>query len=266
MGHALIVDVGTANNPGETLTEATAGSGSTFTVRNAAPTSRVELIDLWRDGAAAGEIQVTSPKLVPVSHGIQYGLAAELQAFLAPGPPFQLLTPQDQLAVKVTGGSSEHDNAALQSYYDELPGSDMVLKMPGDITGQTEFVFGWEVVTTASATIGNLGETVITHTYDASTANRWYAVLGYITAVELTAIGIKGVDTSQLFCGGPGSLRNEVTRSYFMDLSVRTGKPCIPLFNAANKANTNVGTANDAASTEANVTLILAQLVGSYQP
>lgn len=266
MGAALIVDLGSVENPSTKVEPVIAGSGSTFTVRNAAISSLVKLLDVWRQGATAGVVQITSPNVVPISHGIQLACPTGALPGLLPGPPWQELVPQDILSVAGSGEASGFDVIALQSYYQELPGSSMQLKMPADIAGQTEFVFGWEVATTSSATEGAQTSTVVTTTYDGSTANRWYAVMGYLLDKEVSAVGIKGVDTSNLFVGGPGTLRAEVTRNYFADLSVRTGLPCIPLWNAANKSNTNVVTAGATASIASNVTLLLAQLNANYQP
>ncbi|HEY1716218.1 MAG TPA: hypothetical protein VGG07_25195 [Solirubrobacteraceae bacterium] len=266
MGLALITDVAAASNPSSSVTAATAGAGSSLTVRNSSLTSPVTLLDMWRKGATAGIVQLVSPKLVPISHGIQYACPAALADFLFGGPPYQPLTPQDILQLSLTGGGSETDLGVIQSYYQDLPGVSMTLKMPGDIAGQTEFMFGWEVNTTASATEGDQASTVITNLYDGSTANRWYAVLGYTVDAALATVGISGIDTSASYIAGPGDTDRFKTRNYFADLSMRTGMPCIPLWNAANKSNTNVVTTDSAASTTANVTLVLAQLVASYNP
>ena len=267
MGRALIVDVGVATvGAGPVLTNVVAGQGSSFTVRNSSFTSNIYLLDCWRDSAHVGRVQITSPKLVPVSNGIRIQTPTGLADFLLPGPPFQALTPQDSLTVQDDGTAADVDAVAIQSYYEDLPGVAMTLKMPGDISGQTDYIFGWPVAVTSSATAGNQNTTVITTTVDSSTASVWYAVLGYMTDIELTAIGLSGIDTSATFIGGPGDANPIRTRTYFADLSMRSGMPCVPLFNAANKANTNIVVADRAASTAANVTLILAQLNANYQP
>ena len=267
MGRALIVDAGVATvAAGPALTPVVAGSGSSFTVRNSQFTSNIYLLDTWRKAAAVGRVQITSPKLVPVSNGIRIQTPTGLADFLLPGPPFQNLTPQDTLVVQDDGTAADVDLVAIQSYYEDLPGVSMTLKMPGDISGQTDFVFGWPVAAAASATAGNQATTVITTTVDSSTANVWYAVLGYVTDTAIGCVGLSGVDTSATFIGGPGDTDVRFTRGYFADLSMKTGMPCVPLFNAANKANTNIVVVDNAASTAANVTLILAQLNANYQP
>lgn len=267
MGRALIVDGGAvAVAAGPVETPVVAGAGSTFTVRNASLNSNIWLFDLFYAGAAAGEIQAVSPKLVPVSNGIRFQTTLGTNYGLLPGPPFQLLTPQDTLAISVNGTAADVNMAAIQSYYEDLPGSGMTLKMPGDISGVTEFVFGWPVAAGSGATAGDQESNVVTTTVDSSTANRWYAVLGYTVDVACGVVGISGIDTSMLFVGGPGVVDPYKTRSYFADLSMRSGLPCIPLWNAANKANTNVVCIDYGADTDINVTLILAELNSSYTP
>lgn len=267
MGRALITDVGVATvGAGPVLTKVVAGKGSSFTIRNSQLTNQVKLIDVWRHSAHAGRIQITSPKLVPVTNGIRIQTPTGLADFLLGGPPYQELTPQDTLEIQDNGTAADVDLIALQSYYEELPGVQMQLKNPGDIEGATEFTFGWPVAVTSAATAGDQNSTVITTTVDSSTANRWYAVLGYTVDVAIAAVGISGVDTSASFIGGPGDITGKFTGRYFVDLSNRSGMPCIPLFNAANKGNTNIVVAARTAEVAANVTLILAQLNGTYQP
>lgn len=267
MGGALIVDGGVATvGAGPVLTAVAAGSGSTFTIRNAALGSQINLVDLWRHSAHKGYIQVTSPNLVPVSNGIRIQTPTGLADFLLPGPPFQGLIPQDTLTVQDDGTAADVDAVIMQTYYANLPGSDMQLKMPGDFAGSVDFVFGWPVGAETSATAGDQSSTVITTTVDSSSANAWYAVLGYVVDVAVAAVGLSGVDTSALFVGGPGDTDPRFTRNYFQELSMRMGVPCVPLFNAANKANTNIVTIDYQESTDVNVTLILAQLASTYTP
>lgn len=267
MGRAIIVDGGVATvGAGPVLTAVVAGSGSTFTVRNSTFTAGIKLVDMWRQSGHKGEAQITSPKIVPVSNGIRVQTPTGLADFLLPGPPFQDLTPQDLLTVNDNGTAADVDLIAIQSYYDDLPGVSMTLKSPGDIEGVTDFIFGWPVAATSSAAPGNQNSTVVTTTVDSSTANVWYAMLGYVVDVAVGCVGISGVDTSASFIGGPGDVVPKFTRRYFSELSDRLGKPCIPLWNAANKGNTNIVLINNAASLAVNVTMILAQLNQNYQP
>lgn len=267
MAKALITDVGVATvAAGPVLTKVVAGSNSTFTIRNAPLTSNIQLVDIWRSSAHKGQIQITSPNLVPTTNGIVVDVPTGLADFNLPRSPQQGLVPQDALAVQDNGTAADVDLVALQSYYADLGPNGMRLVNPGDIAGVTDYVFGWPVAATSSATAGNQNTTVITTTVDQSDANKWYALLGYLVDTTIGACGIAGIDTSQLFIGGPGDTNGRRTKNYFQDLSMDLGLPCVPLFNAANKASTNVVLADRSASTAVNFTMILAQLNSSYNP
>ena len=267
MSGALITDAGVCTvAAGPTLTTVAAGSGQTFTVRNAALNTKVLLSDLWRSGAHVGRVQVSSPNLVPVTNGIRIQTPALLADFLMPEGVYQELIPQDALLVQDIGTAADVDLVAVQSYYASLPGGQMTLKSPGDIYGQADFVFGWPVAVTSSATAGNPGTALVTATVDSSTANTWYALLGIETDVTIGVLGIQGVDTSQLICGLPGDTNPRRTRSYFADKSVEMGLPCIPCWNSANKGSTSIVAVDRAAATAVNATMILAQMPGNWSP
>lgn len=266
MPPALITDVGSATFAAAGSAAATFTSPSTNVVRGTAATSKTSLVGLWRNGAAKGSFKVTSPNIVPVSNGIYAFGPAGNSGRITSGSPAQLLTPQDTLAVNITATAIETDQVALQSYYTDAPAGGMSLKSPGDISGQAEFVFAWPVAAAAAAAIGGLGQTAVTQTVDSSSANRWYALLGYLTDTTVTSVGLVGTDTSQLYIAGPGQVLPDQTSNYFQDLSMALGAPCIPCWNAANKASTNIGIIDVAASTAANITMILAQMPANWTP
>jgi hypothetical protein len=211
-------------------------------------------------------IRVRSPKFADNVQGIRANVATGLNGWLLDREAGQFLIPQDTLTVELNGTAADVNGAALQSYYDDLSGAAPVLKMPGDILGQMEYEDTWVVGITTSATAGAINGTAITATYDVSQANRWYAVLGYITDTSILACGISGADLSNLNIMGPGDITPYRTRNYFAELSKSIGKPCIPCFNTANKGNTTVVAADNAASTTANVTLIVAIMPDGWQP
>lgn len=266
MASALITDCGAvAIGAGPVLTTVPAGAGSTFVVRNAPVNTPVWLVDMWSKSAAVGQVRVASPNLVPVSNGIRVQIPTGLASFLLPRSQQQALIPQDILTVSANGTAAAVNGAAIQSYYQDLGPNGMNLHAPGDINGNYDFIFGWPVAGAASATPGAQGAVNITTTVDSSSANKYYAVLGYQVDVACLAVGISGVDTSQLFVGGPGDTAGFRTNSYFFDLYADLGLPCVPVFNAANKGNTNVVVADNVANTAVNVTLILAQMKSSFQ-
>lgn len=266
MASALITDCGAvAIGAGPVLTTVPAGAGSTFVVRNAPLTSPPWLIDMWSKSAAVGQARVASPNLVPVSNGVRIQIPTGLADFLLPRSQQQALVPQDILTVSALGTAANVNGVALQSYYPDLGPNGMNLHAPGDINGNYDFIFGWPVAAAAAAVAGNQGTTNITTTVDSSSANKYYALLGYQVDTTVLAVGIAGVDTSQLFVGGPGDPAGYRTNSYYFDLYQDLGAPCVPVFNAANKGNTNVVVVDNAANTAVNVTLILAQMKSSFQ-
>lgn len=266
MGRLLVCDAGAVSDPSTTITAVPSGQGSTFVVRGTSVSTTQQLVGLSRGGATKGIVRVRSPYLSDNVQGIRYAAGAGVQDGLLSDSATQQLIAQDTLTVEVTGGGSEFDGALLSTYYDDLAGASPTLKMPGDISGQASFVTTWEVNAAAPSTEGDWANTIITNLYDVSKANSFYAVLGYVVDTAVLGVAINGADTSNFNIGGPGVLEPWFTRSYFADLSMKLGKPCIPVFNTANKGNTNIAVVDVAASTTVNVTLVVAIMPPLWRP
>jgi hypothetical protein len=266
MGRILVCDAGAVSDPSSTITAVPAGQGSSFTVRGTSVSTTQQLVGLARGGVTKGIVRVRSPYLSDNVQGIRFAAAAGVQDGLLSESALQQLIAQDTLTVEVTGGGSEFDGALLSTYYDDLAGAQPTLKMPGDIMGQAAFVTTWEINAAAPSTEGNWANTIITNLYDVSKANSYYAVLGYVVDIPVLGIALNGADTSNFNIGGPGVTEPYFTKNYFADLSYRLGKPCIPVFNTANKGNTNIAVVDVAASTAVNVTLVVAIMPPLWRP
>lgn len=267
MGQALVTDCGVATiAAGPVITAATAGVGSTFTVRNFSLNSTAELVDMWFQAPHAGMIRVRSPKFADNVQGIRYNTNGVINGGLMDPAAGQSLTAQDTLVVELNGTAADVNFAAIQTYYDDLAGAAPTLKMPGDIFGPMQYADTWVVACTTSGTAGTIASTAITTTYDVSRANTWYAVLGYYVDAAVGAVGITGADLSNLNIMGPGDITAKASPRYFAERSLQLGKPCIPCFNTANKGNTSVVTANEAASLAVNVTLVVAIMPPLWTP
>jgi hypothetical protein len=266
VGQLLVCDAGAVSDPSSTITAVPAGQGSTFTVRGTSVSTTQQLVGLSRGGATKGIVRVRSPYLSDNVQGIRFAAAAAQQDDLLSAVGPQQLIAQDTLTVEVTGGGSEYDGALLSTYYDNLAGASPILKMPGDISGQADFNTTWEINAAAPATEGNWANTIITNLYDVSKANSYYAVLGYIVDTPVLGVALNGADTSNFNIGGPGVTEPKFTKAYFADFSMRLGKPCIPVFNTANKGNTNIAVVDVAASTTVNVTLVVAIMPKNWTP
>ena len=70
-------------------------------------------------------------------------------------------------------------------------------------------------------------------------ANTDYALVGILCGVSCAAISIRGPDTGNLRAGVPGAALNPLNNEdWFVQLSIETGRPCIPVFNYANAGAT----------------------------
>ena len=262
MGVAFDTVAFSAANPTATFgtVAPTVASGDSFTVR-AYPvqTALARLFRVIRQGVTTGGVRVLSPLLHDNVRGITILTTETPAVFAFPREVQQILRPQDTLVVQLSGGAAETDAGALLIYYSDLPGASARLYSPADIGPRIKSIKPLEVdFTTVVAGTGWL-DTVITATEDLTHANTDYAVLGYTCDTACTAVGIKGIDTSNLRVCGPGSTSSLVTGDYFWENSVRENLPMIPVFNSANKGATFVS-AFAVAAAATKVILNLAEL------
>ena len=103
---------------GPVITAATAGVGSTFTVRNFPFTSKANLIDAWFQAPHAGMLRVRSPKFADNVQGIRVNANGVLNGgLLTPSSP-QFLIPQDSLTVELNGTAADVLEAIGDAYPD----------------------------------------------------------------------------------------------------------------------------------------------------
>lgn len=250
-----------ALNPGAGPTAATVtASGDPSSFRNFTPPSKAYLDNIMRMGVTAGFVQVRSPLFHDFNQGIRVTPAENPSIFSLPAGIAQMVQPQDTPVVELSGGAAETDMAALSLYYEDLPGAASRLHDWGEIVGNVKSVKPLRVAVTSSATIGAWVDTVITTSEDLLHANTDYAVVGYMSNAALGVVCLKGIDTSNLRVGGPGSTQEFPTTQYFKYMNEKTGRPYIPVFNSANKNGTFVSVAAGAVSVAAVVELILLEL------
>lgn len=248
-------------NPGAVATAfATAASGDPATVRNFAPTDSAYLEHMIRRAGTAGMARVRSPLLHDVATGIQYFTGETPSVLMLPSEMEERLQAQDTLIVEGTGGAAETDLIILGIYYTNLLGASARLHTEQDIRPLVKHIKPVHVAVASSATIGAWSDTLITASEQLLQANTDYAVLGFVTDVALGFVGIRGQDTANLRVGGPGTTLAEDTGDYFVRLDRLSGRPQIPVINSANQGSIFVSVADSAASTAANVTLVLAEL------
>lgn len=257
---AIDTVLGAAHNPSTTATAITMATGDSLTVRNFSPPSQCWLEKIMRGGAATSTIQIKSPTLHDNVEGLQYISNESPSQFFFPKGAAQVMRAQDNLTVTTTGGTNEYDLVALGLYYTDLPGIAARLRMPADVLPHAKQYKVIQVACTAAATPGTWVDTASNATEDLLVANTDYAVLGYLTDVACTVVGVKGIDTGNLRVCGPGTASSRDTTNYFLDWSEREGRPHVPIFNSANKASFYVSVADTGVSTAVKVQLIVAEM------
>lgn len=260
MGRGLEVITGRATNPAA-LAALTPGTGDSFTVRSAPMDAKAYLEDVWASAATAGVVRIRSPRLHDQAQGIRLRVPAANQRPLLGWAVNQALYPQDNLVYEIQGGGAEVDMTSCLIYYDNLPGVDASLATWDEIAPRIVNVVGMEQNITTGATAGDYGGSqAMNADFDTFKRNVKYALLGYLTDTAVCTVGFRGVDTGNLRVGGPGPVAPDITRDWFVNLSRESGRPHIPVFNAANIAGVTFDVAAIATATAVNVTAIMAEL------
>lgn len=242
------------------LANVTVAPGDSLTVRSFSPPATAYLDDIIVKGGQSVTARLTSPYLHDTTRGITVISAQAPSVRTLSRYGSQQLSSQDAMGLQALSGAANSTMVALLNYYTDLGASDARLHSWGDIAGLVGDIKPVEVDAAASATIGAWNDTIITTTENLLRANTDYAVLGYIVDVAVGVVALKGQDTGNLRVGGPGSLLSFATSEYFVDKSNATGRPYIPVINAANVNNTVVSLGDNAASTAVKVQLQLAEL------
>lgn len=257
---AVEVIAGRATNPAA-FTVVTANANNTFAIRSHPTEGTAFLEEIWTQQATAGEVRITSPRIHDVQVGIRMRAPAASVRRLLPEEARQVVFSQDDLTVEIQGGAAETDAVALLMYYADLPGIAARLVMWEEIAGRIESLHGFPVAVAGPTVAGDWSTgTPLDTTVDVLKANRDYAILGYGLDAESLAVAIAGSDTGNLRVGGPGPLRPDETRDFFVSQSKRSGTPHIPVINAANSAGTLVHVARIVTGGTVNVTLLTALL------
>jgi hypothetical protein len=248
---------------GATLAALTPLTGDSFSVRNGNPGAEILLLQLWADVQVAGTMRVRSPRFHDNVQGIRFDtVIGDLKPLLPWGLPEPLL-PQDNMTIELAGSAVAGDIEQVMAllYYADLGGSDARLESWESIAPRIEHIVTVEN-TIATGAAGNYsGSEAISAEFDLLKANTDYALLGYVVDTECAAVAWRGSDTGNYRVGGPGEpdLR-DITKDWFVLLSQAYGLPCIPVFNAGNKAAITVEAVQDENGADPTVTSIFAQL------
>lgn len=275
MGAAFEVVTGAqtaATTTAGTYTTYTANSGQSFSIRQANGTPAGMVLGPWATYAAAGKLQIKSPRWHDTTIGDTYHVQIStgtlaVQPLLEPWD-FEPAYSTDTLTIQMTTDSNQASSGSyafgLPVYYPSLPGVDGNFITAGQLQGyynalnRTGLHYVNFLSASSAATAGQIGTGVlINSTNDQYRAGHTYALLGYEVSAQCTSVLVQGTDTGNLYVGGPGSLDLKVTRSWYYDLAVAQNLPLIPCIQANNKGTTNVYIQDAATTSTAFVTTLI---------
>jgi hypothetical protein len=245
-GAAMELLTGIVTAPSTTQTALTMNTGNSLTIRNAQLSSKISLLTAWADVQVRGIMRIKSPKLHDNVQGIRLGTNANIVQPLLDPTFLQPLYPQDTLTVDLSGSATGGDieTACLLVRYEDIPGPSGRFISPQELKTRGVNQISIENSLATGTAGGYSGEEAINADFDMFKANTDYALIGYLlspvagqTDGGCGCVRWRGVDTGNLGVGGPGTdLLKELTQKWFIWLSERTGLPCIPVFNSANRA------------------------------
>lgn len=264
---AMEVLNGYAVNPGSTLTALTACTGNSYTIRNTGGKDLAEIIEAWAYTTTNLTFRYRSPLLHDSTQNQRLKPTASKATPLMSGKAMQYVQSQDSLIVEIAGGAAETDLGALLVYYDQVQGvGGARLHSWNEVQPLIQQLTTVEVDLTSNATAGQYSASVaLNANFDEFKRAYDYAILGYECPTEGGSFGITGSDTANLRVGGPLTAYSFLTRDWFVKLSDKTGKPCIPVINAANVPNINCDITSASTGTSYQVGVVLAQLGPSGQ-
>ncbi len=263
MGRAydtVLMDVHNAATSAIGLTNATAATGDSFTVRSYDNPAWSKLYAVTLQGSGTRQFRVTSPRLHDNVTGLTFQTPETPSEFLLPPEIGQDLYSVDALVPQLDAAASSDTIASMHIYYKDLEGISADLRSWADIKDKIVNLKSMEVSITTSATIGAWQDTLINTTDNQLKADYRYAVLGFEPSAAVGVIGLKGPSTGNLRVCMPGAASSINLTDYFIIMGERHNVPMIPVFKANDRANTYISTAANTASVATNVYAIIAQL------
>lgn len=250
-----------------------ANQGDYVSVANFA-TGGARWLEAWGiDSAHIAELEViyTRPE---ATHDQQHGLRLAIQsaAFNAVGNVgevnllggrqtlnvFKSDTPQ----LLATATTSDCLVFSWITEYDDLPGAAACFVSPDTVDAMFKSRVGIRVAAVANtSTAGAYGAQRAFNADDPRLhANTWYAIQGINVETPVHAVTLIGPDFGGQRIGLPAGSIQIASSSWFLDQSIKWGKPLVPVFNSNNAPSTLVQVADAATSTSPLIDFQLVEL------
>src|SRR5690348_8955339 len=276
MPYAQVLTVASkASTTGGTFADSlTANSGDSLSVANF-DSGGARVLEMWAvDDTSAAEFSFvwTRPE---ASHDQSRGIRQSIPGVQGPGAgksqAFNLLTgvatvklfKSDTVTINVSSTAADNIMAAWVTEYDDLPGASAVFSNPDQVVALRKSTVGIRVSATGSATRGAYGSTRAFNADDNRLhANTWYALLGANVQVIVNTIALIGPDWGGQVIGFPAGYLQAASSTWFLDQSIKWGKPLIPCFNSNNAGNILVKVADTANAPSPQIDFLLYELTG----
>lgn len=233
------------------------------------------MLEMWAiDGTnlAEGQLIYTRPE---ATHDQQHGMRFNIQsaAFNAAGKVGEVAVlrgldvinvfKSDVAVIQVSATATDAVVASFVIEYDDLPGASAVFIDQNRLQGMHKSRVGIACNAQASGTKGAYGTArAINADDDRLHANTWYAILGVSVQTDVTTVSFIGPDWGGQRIGLPAGAIEISSATYFLDQTIKWGKPLLPCFNSNNKGNVLLQVADAAASTNPKIDVQLVELTG----
>lgn len=233
------------------------------------------MLEMWAiDGTsvAEGQLIYTRPE---ATHDQQHGMRFNIQsaAFNAAGKVGEVailrgldvinVFKSDTAVIQVSATAADAVMASFLIEYDDLPGASAVFIDPIRMQAMHKSRVGIACNAVASGTKGAYGTArAINADDDRLHANTWYAILGVNVQTDVHTVSFIGPDWGGQRIGLPAGAIEISSSTFFLDQSIKWGKPLIPAFNSNNKGNVLLQVADAAANTNAKIDVQMVELTG----
>ncbi len=249
-------------------------SGDNLSVANF-DTGGARILEAWAiDSDSVAEIRwfyTRQDSTHDQSYGMRYNIpaltlggAATNAAFtLLPGLITVPLFRSDTPVIQATSTAADDLVLSWVTEYDDLPGSQAVFATWDQVQSMRKSTLGLRCSPTAG-TVGVYGAARALNADDAGRlhSDTYYAILGCTSQLLCTTIALTGPAWGGYKVGFPLGAPDLKSDSWFVDQSIKWGKPLIPVFNSNDASGINVYAVNGEASTVPVLDFLLYELTG----
>ena len=276
MPRALILTTAAkANLTGGTFADSLTAQGSDSLAVANYQDGGARILEMWGiDSDSVAELQVIYSRPASthdLTHGFRVMIPSLALGGAATNAAFNLLDgygtiplfPSDTATLQVSGTAADDVVVCYVTEYDDLTGVSGTFADWQTIQALRTGTMGIRCNAVASGTPGAYGTARAINTDDNRlTANTWYAILGVSVQTQVTAVTMTGPDWGGQRIGCPAGSLDLRSNTWFVDQTVKWGKPCIPVFNSNNVGQVNVQVVDAEASTSPAIDFFLYELSG----